>query len=162
MAKKNYGILGFNPEKEINFNPYGSKSKSKKKEKCPPHLKPVIRNQWWGVDTLNGECFCCGRKLHYDDAEVGHIQASSKGGKWAPENCRLICRKPCNAGMGNTNMKVYMKNTYHNRYEKFFGRDKMEKPKRAKSVSVKTKTVKPKTPKSDNPFRTPTYEEIMK
>lgn len=92
---------------------------SSKRSKCPPHLRTSIRRRWWGDNSLKGQCFVCGRSLHYDDADVGHIKASSKGGAWAPENCRLICRQ-CNSGMGSKNMKSYMKSHYPERYKKFF------------------------------------------
>lgn len=97
----------------------------KPRGKCPPHLKTKIRSRWWKGETLLGKCFCCGRSLHYDDADVGHIQAASKGGSWSPENCRLICRT-CNSGMRSINMKKYMRQTYPERYEKYYPKD--EKP----------------------------------
>lgn len=127
-------------------NPFGIKpikldsiygTVSKKRDKQPAHLKTKTRQRWWG-DNIIGDCFSCGRKLHYDDADVGHIQAASKGGKWSPENCRLVCRT-CNSGMRATNMKVYMKKTYPERYERFFPQEQnkkktgVNKPKRRKS-----------------------------
>jgi len=115
-------------------------SKRVSRTKCPPHLKKAIRRMWWG-DKLNGTCFCCGRRLHYDDAEVGHIKAKASGGKWAPENCRLICRT-CNSGMGKTNMKVYMRKYYPDRYKKFFGSDDTKK-KTKKPTKTKRKTYDP-------------------
>ncbi len=115
-------------------------NKKKKRRKCPPHLKYAIRRRWW-KDNYVEECFCCGRKnLHYEDAEVGHIKASSKGGKWAPENCRLICRK-CNSGMRNTNMKTYMKRYYPERFKKKF-------PKESKKKTRKKRKTKRKRPSS--------------
>lgn len=106
------------------INPLDETSGGKSRKKCPPHLKTAIRNRWWG-DKLNGNCFCCGRKLHYDDADAGHIKATSKGGEWSPDNCRLICRQ-CNGGMRTQNMKTYMKNHYPERYKKYFPKDKVE------------------------------------
>jgi 5-methylcytosine-specific restriction endonuclease McrA len=104
-----------------------SNRESGNRKKCPPHLKSQIRNRWWG-DSLHGSCFCCGKKIHYDDADPGHIKADSKGGKWSPENCRLICRT-CNSGMRNMNMKTYMKRYYPERYEKYFPKGAKEKKK---------------------------------
>tara|TARA_Y100000310_G_scaffold140319_2_gene139692 strand:+ start:4473 stop:4889 length:417 start_codon:yes stop_codon:yes gene_type:complete len=104
---------------------------SRKRKKCPPHLKIKIRQRWWG-DKLIGECFCCGRKsLHYDDSEVGHIRADVMGGKWSPRNCRLICRT-CNSGMGKTNMRTYMRETYPERYNKLFRKEKITTKKTTK------------------------------
>ena len=96
--------------------PGGSKSGS---TKCPPTLKLAIKKRWW-KDKYVGECFCCGRKnLHYEDADAGHIKAASKGGRWSPANNRLICRS-CNGSMRNTNMKVYMRRNFPERYKRYF------------------------------------------
>ena len=124
------------PIKLNSISIYGSNSN--KRDKQPAHLKTQTRQRWWG-NSLFGECFCCGRSpLHYDDAEVGHIQAASKGGKWAPDNCRLLCRK-CNSGMRATNMKVYMKRTYPERYEKFYPNEEK------KTVDAKPKPIRKKS-----------------
>jgi len=155
-----------------NSNPFGggldfglgqnTKSTNSKRTKCPPHLKSAIRRRWW-KDKINGTCFCCGRKLHYDDADVGHIKAHAKGGNWSPDNCRLICRQ-CNGGMRTQNMKVYMKKYYPERYEKYFPKD--EKTKTSTKSKKKTSTRKvddssfggsifgasPKRKKSKSPF----------
>ncbi|MBI2107225.1 HNH endonuclease [Candidatus Woesearchaeota archaeon] len=112
-------------------------AKNNKRDKQPAHLKTKTRQRWWG-DKLLGECFCCNRKLHYDDADVGHIQAASKSGKWSPENCRLICRT-CNSGMRNTNMKTYMKKYFPEKYSKKFPKDKIKESKKP----IKRKSSKP-------------------
>lgn len=115
--------------------------KGKKRTACPPHLKPSIRRMHWR-DLNEGKCFSCGRILHYDDADVGHIQASSKGGEWSPDNCRLICRK-CNSGMQTTNMKKYMKKYYPKEYAKHFKSDVLDKT--TKNTPVAKKTIKKKS-----------------
>lgn len=125
---KMVGLWGF--EKE---------SKAKNNKKAPEHIKKKVwQNQWKSKAT--GECFCCGRKpLHFNDSEVGHVQAKSKGGTWAIENLRLICRM-CNSGMRNTNMKLYMKKYYPDRYKVLFYKNEKErvarnKPKRGSNYS---------------------------
>lgn len=129
----------------LDDNIFGTKKASKSKKtstKCPPHLKKAIRQRWWG-DSLRGSCFCCGRKdLHYDDADAGHIKANSKGGKWSPNNARLVCRN-CNTGMGNTNMKVYMRRYYPERYDKYF---KDDKSRTSKKKTKTTKKIKSRSP----------------
>ena len=148
-------ILGNEITRDIYGNPLAKKNR---RDKQPPHLKSATRQRWWG-NKLLGECFCCGRKLHYDDAEVGHIQAASKNGKWAPENCRLICKKPCNSGMGNTNMKVYMRRYYPERYAKLFPKEEKEtikKPRtKLKPSNRKDTWIYPLTGKKEkfNPLR---------
>ncbi|MBI2676182.1 MAG: HNH endonuclease [Candidatus Aenigmarchaeota archaeon] len=107
-------------------------SKKSTRKKCPPHLKPAIRQRWWR-DKLIGECFCCGRPLHFDDSDAGHIKAASRGGDWSPENCRLICRT-CNSGMRNTNMRTYMKRYHPERFQKYFPKErKSEKTKKTET-----------------------------
>lgn len=116
-----------------------SSKQSNPRKKAPNHLKPAVRNRWWGTNTLKGECFCCERELHYDLAEMGHIQAHSKGGSMSPENLRLIC-SICNKGMRNKNMKIYMKETYPERYNKLFPKEienSDNKPEKKKSKPKK-------------------------
>lgn len=116
---------------------YGN-SDSKKRGKCPLTLKLAIKQRWWG-DSYIGECFCCGRQgLHYEDADAGHIRAASKGGEWSPENNRLICRS-CNGGMRTTNMKVYMKRNYPERFKKFFPEEVAKIEEKANNKKKKSK-----------------------
>lgn len=130
--------------KGLAFGGLAEEKPGTKRKKCPPHLKSAIRRRWWN-DQIEGECFCCGRKLHYDDADVGHIKAASKGGEWAPDNCRLICRQ-CNGGMRTKNMKIYMRQHYPERYNKLFPKDTSDKP------SKPPKPKPPRTPTIKNPF----------
>ena len=136
----------------------GEEKKPKKKSSSRPSkfLKANLRKKYWG-DKISGTCFCCGRSLHYDDAEIGHIQARAKGGKWSLDNCRLICRT-CNAGMGTMNMKTFMKKHFPKRYEKYFGSETKKaasaKPKTAprKRTTTKRKTTTKKKGKGKSPF----------
>jgi hypothetical protein len=89
------------------------------KVRCPATMRNKIRKRWWG-DKIVGSCFCCGRSsLHFEDAQVGRIKAGASGGKYTPDNCRLICGE-CNRGMSKTNMKVYMKRNFPERYKRLF------------------------------------------
>jgi hypothetical protein len=129
-------------EKQFTEMVWGKTKKKKSNEKCPPIMRNKTRKRWWG-DKIIGECFCCGRKaLHFEDAQVGRIKA---GGEYTPENSRLICGE-CNRGMGKTNMKIYMKRNYPERYQKHF-------PKETKTMK-KNRKKKIKT-KEHNPFEIP-------
>jgi len=144
VPKLNYDVFGTTSEKE---------KSEKAKDKCPPHLRKSIRQRWWG-DKIKGRCFCCGRDLHFDDAEVGRIKAGFHGGKYTPENCRLICRT-CNSGMGKKNMKIYMKNYFPERYEKSWPKsDKIDTMKKSKVRSKKKKSKRQET----NIFGLPKFE----
>lgn len=106
----------------------------------------------------NLDYFCCGRKIDWEHKHAGRIQAGAYGGKYTIPNTRLIC-KTCNGGMGKQNLKVYMRREFPERYEKKFGKDKIEKS-TTKSVSKKPKKRKrvlglweyPKIPMPKLPF----------
>ncbi|MBI3033892.1 hypothetical protein HYY72_01930, partial [Candidatus Woesearchaeota archaeon] len=111
---------------------------SKSKPSCPKTIRDQLRVKWW-KGKYEGSCFCCGRKLSYEHVEAGRIKA---GGKYTIPNTRLIC-KTCNRGMGKTNLKVYVKRNYPERYEKYFDED----------VKKETKKKSPiKKPKDDTIF----------
>lgn len=91
---------------------------TKTKTSCPKTIRDQLRVKWW-KGKYEGSCFCCGRKLSYEHVEAGRIKA---GNKYTVPNTRLIC-KTCNRGMGKTNLKVYMKRNYPERYKKYFTKD---------------------------------------
>lgn len=99
---------------DVNFKSlYGLKSNSKKS--CPKTIRDQLRVKWWN-GKYEGSCFCCGRKISYEHVECGRVKA---GGKYSVPNTRLIC-KTCNRGMGRTNLKIYMKRNFPERYHKYF------------------------------------------
>lgn len=153
--KRKTDYFDFGKPFDISGIKIGSPEKPKKnqeKNKRPPdyqHLKEKFAKRYW-KGSLEGRCFCCGDPLSFGNAEIGHIKASSKGGDWSDANCRLICSR-CNRGMGSTNMKVYMKRVYRDRYDKQFSKDKPETKKPIKKSPV-AKTKKPIKKKPKNPF----------
>ncbi len=54
----------------------------------------------------NWLCYIDGLILNMSDAEAGHIESHSDGGKSTMDNMRMI-RKSHNRSMGTTNLEVY-------------------------------------------------------
>jgi hypothetical protein len=130
MARGQLG-LGTGKIKSMGSILYGTAGKSSRQ--IPAHFKDQLRKRDW-KGKYAGECFCCGEKLKFDVAQMGHVRARSKGGSIDFSNLRLICGI-CNRGMHNKNMKAYMKKMYPDRYLKFFGKEenlgsKKDKPKK--------------------------------
>ncbi|MDO8740073.1 MAG: HNH endonuclease signature motif containing protein [Candidatus Woesearchaeota archaeon] len=116
---------------------------SKSKKKCPSTTRNKIRKRWWGADKYKGKCFCCGESLSWSPAvHVGRIKAGASGGTYTPENSRLVCTE-CNLGMSKTNMKVYMKNIYPERYKKYFPKSESESTKKSKTRKSPRKPANP-------------------
>lgn len=115
------------------YNPFDLRSHSK--PTCPKTIRDQLRVIYW-KGKYEWPCFCCGRKISYEHVEAGRIKA---GGPYSVPNTRLIC-KTCNRGMGRTNLKVYMKRNFPERYVKFFGKDK---PKIKKPVKRKKRYQNP-------------------
>lgn len=95
------------------------------KKSCPKTIRDQLRVKWW-KGNYEGPCFCCGRKISYENVEAGRIKA---GGQYTVPNTRLICRV-CNRGMGKTNMKVYMKRNFPDRYEKHYPKEETKESKK--------------------------------
>ncbi len=119
MARDPFGIGGFGPIRGGGRNPLGpfgtGTGTGGTKTSCPKTIRDQLRVKWW-KGKYEGPCFCCGRKLSYEHIEAGRIKA---GGKYTVPNTRLIC-KTCNRGMGKTNLKIYMKRNFPERYVRFF------------------------------------------
>ncbi len=58
-------------------------------------------------DFLDGQCFCCKKKISFEDWHCGHIIAHRNDGPITVENLRPIC-KQCNWSMGTRNMFDWM------------------------------------------------------
>lgn len=116
------------------------------KTSCPKTIRDQLRVKWW-KGKYEGSCFCCGRKISYEHVEAGRIKA---GGKYSVPNTRLIC-KTCNRGMGKTNLKVYMKRNYPERYTKYFPKSEIKKIRKKKTMKNQftywSKIKLPKSPK---------------
>jgi hypothetical protein len=72
----------------------------------------VVNNRVWnnayGEDAAKGICYGgCGKLIHWQGFEAGHIVAHSKGGLRVPENLRPVCG-PCNKSMGNKDMVRFL------------------------------------------------------
>ncbi|HJW96579.1 MAG TPA: hypothetical protein VJ485_00270 [archaeon] len=102
---------------------------SKSKKSCPKTIRDQLRVKWW-KGKYDGPCFCCGRKISYENVEAGRIKA---GGKYSVPNTRLIC-KVCNRGMGKQNLKIYMRRNFPERYEKYFPKSERKPGKPHKNV----------------------------
>ena len=103
-------------------------------------IRDQLRVKWW-KGKYEGPCFCCGRKISYEHVECGRIKA---GGKYSVPNTRLIC-KTCNRGMGKTNLKIYMRRNFPERYKRYFPTVENRGTKKPRS----------KPPKSSDPFGWP-------
>ena len=126
----------------VKFKQFGG-GNSKSKKKCPSTTRDKIRKRWWGANNYRGECFCCGEKLNWSPAvHVGRIQAGTYGGAYTPENSRLVCAQ-CNLGMGKTNMKVYMRRNYPERYKKYFPKSIKDNKTKAKRKRRSSSNVSP-------------------
>ena len=54
------------------------------------------------------KCGACGKKIHFDEMQVGHRTAWSKGGKTTFNNSVALCWS-CNNNMGTQRYESYMK-----------------------------------------------------
>lgn len=103
---------------------YGSGSKSKKK--CSSTMRNKVRKKYWGENKWKGECFCCGKLIQWGtECHAGRIKAGACGGEYTIPNTRLVCSE-CNDGMHKTNMKVYMKKNFPERYKAKFGEEEKQ------------------------------------
>jgi len=76
-------------------------------------ISQSLRQQIWfkySNNKLNIKCICCNlNEINSFNFECGHIDPKSKGGLCNINNLVPICSL-CNKSMGNTNMKIFMKN----------------------------------------------------
>jgi hypothetical protein len=76
-------------------------------------ISQSLRQQIWfkySNNKLNIKCLCCSlNEINSFNFECGHIDPKSKGGLCNINNLVPICSL-CNKSMGNTNMKIFMKN----------------------------------------------------
>lgn len=77
------------------------------KETQPKNVRYDVWKQYNG-EQMNGLCFCCKSKLHYNNFNCGHIISNKYGGKAEINNLRPICSM-CNGSMGTMNMYDFMK-----------------------------------------------------
>jgi 5-methylcytosine-specific restriction endonuclease McrA len=75
------------------------------KEKRSRKQVPVaLRNAV--IEARGDRCYCCKRKLHFTEIEMGHIVSHDNGGDIDFENLRPVCGA-CNKSIGNVNMDEY-------------------------------------------------------
>jgi len=78
-----------------------------------------IRNLLWKKyhPTYNsGQCYCgCGRIIGFDTYVIGHVKSKAYGGSDTLDNLRPICAQ-CNIDMHTTNMFIYIKKNFPNKY----------------------------------------------
>lgn len=72
--------------------------------------KPLKKEVWAKRNNglLNGNCFCCSKKIHYDDFECGHITSVFYKGETNLSNLEPICSS-CNKDMGTKDLHDYKK-----------------------------------------------------
>lgn len=77
------------------------------RESISDNLKIQVWNKRNG-DKIQGVCYCCDKKITYDNFECGHIIAFAQGGETTVNNMEAICRK-CNRSMGKCDLEEYKK-----------------------------------------------------
>lgn len=74
------------------------------------NIKKTLRSNVWRKrnETLDGECYCCSKKMNYDDFECGHIISVFHRGETNINNLEPIC-STCNKDMGVRNLEDFRK-----------------------------------------------------
>jgi hypothetical protein len=73
-----------------------------------PHVTETLKLAVWDSELLNGNCYCCNRKITFSTFECGHIIPLVYGGETTVANLKKICSK-CNRDMGTMNLEEYKK-----------------------------------------------------
>lgn len=82
----------------------------RKRHKFTRNERIALWQQYVSPDLyILANCLCCGTEpITFNNHEIGHIEAFSKGGSDSFDNLRPICAN-CNRKMGNKNMIEYQR-----------------------------------------------------
>ena len=95
-------------EKPITKKPVESEVKPKLRKSIPKTVRDNLWIKYFGKDSANGSCQCCGKSIHFTEWDAGHVVAVSNGGDNSIENLKPVCRA-CNLSMGSDNMEEFKK-----------------------------------------------------
>jgi 5-methylcytosine-specific restriction endonuclease McrA len=107
-------------------------------------LEPKNRKRTLGIRDrqilyrrANGKCEACGKKIEFDEMQVGHIKAYSKGGATTLANSACLCYR-CNKLQGTDSLETLKK-----KLSGTYGKKSKKEPKKEKKTSKR---------RANNPF----------
>jgi HNH endonuclease len=77
----------------------------KVRTKIPKQVRLEVWNKR-NDGLLEGICYCCGKPIHFNNFDCGHVISARDGGLDAVDNLEPICRT-CNLDMGSINLEEY-------------------------------------------------------